>query len=421
MSDTPELIASERAAPLALLGHTNFRRVWLVGAIAGTMRWLDMLAIGVYVLEVTGSALIVAMTLFVRMLPMFLFGAIAGAYVETVDRKKLLSVFLFLLCGVYLMLFGLATAGILELWHLALGVFISGIYWALEMTVRRTMVAEIAGMDRISAAMGLDTCTNNATRALGPFVGGFLYESFGLEGTLILGATLHVTAGFVLLSVDYSTHRLAAGRPSILQNMIEGIRFVRSSRTVMATLAITIILNLFGFSFMSMVPVIAKEDLGLSPFPTGILMSAEGSGALLGALIIAFYAKHSRFHQIYLGGASLYICCVVLFSLSASFTPSFILLFVGGFGLSGFAAMQSALIIADTPIEKRNRVMGVLATCIGFGPIGIMTVGFIANQLGASTAVLLMSSSGLMLMVCAGLYWPEMAKRRPPSVIPVQE
>lgn len=394
--------------PLELLKHQNFRRVWLVGAVAGTMRWLDMLAIGVYVLETTGSALIVAMTLFVRMLPMFLFGALAGAYAETVDRKKLLTVLLFLLCGVYIVLYVLARTGNLELWHLGLGVFFSGIYWALEMTIRRTMVAEIAGMDKISAAMGLDTCTNNATRMLGPFAGGFLYETFGLEGTLILGAVLHVIAGLILITVDYATHPSRDFRPSLITNMIEGIQFVRSSRAVTATLVITIILNLFGFSFMSMVPVIAKEDLGLSPFPTGMLMSAEGCGALFGALIIAFYAHHRRFHQIYFYGASLYIICVILFTLSSFFTSSFILLFIGGFGLSGFAAMQSALIISNTPIEKRNRVMGVLATCIGFGPIGILTVGLLANNLGASTAVFIMSTTGALMMLVAIYKWPEM-------------
>ncbi len=412
MPETQEKYAAGRHAPLALLAHKNFRRVWMVGAIAGTMRWLDMLAIGVYVLETTGSALIVAMTLFVRMLPMFLFGAVAGAYVETVDRKKLLTGFLFLLCGVYVVLFVLISTGNLELWHLAVGVFISGIYWALEMTVRRTMIAEIAGMDRISAAMGLDTCTNNATRMLGPFAGGFLYETFGLDGTLVLGAILHVSAGFVLISAEYASHRAPGARPSILLNLMDGIRFVRSSRPVMATLVITIVLNLFGFSFMSMVPVIAKEELGLSPFPTGVLMSAEGAGALFGALIIAFYARQTRFHQIYFFGASVYIGCVVLFSLSPYFTPSFLLLLIGGFGLSGFAAMQSALIIGYTPIEKRNRVMGVLATCIGFGPIGIMTVGFLANNLGASTAVLAMAGTGAVLMICAVSYWPEMRKVR---------
>ena len=414
MSEPPKPTSSGRSgSPLALLRQKNFRRVWLVGAVAGTMRWLDMLAIGVYVLEVTNSPLTVAMTLFVRMLPMLLFGAVAGAYAERVDRKKFLVKFLFLLAGVYFVLFLLAYTGNLELWQLSIGVFISGIFWALELTVRRTMIAEIGGMKNISAAMGLDTCTNNATRALGPFVGGFLYETFGLEGTLILGTTLHIIAGFMMMQVVYVSEPVRGVRLSIVENIIDGVQFIRSSRTVMATLAITIVLNLFGFSFMSMVPVIAKNELGLSPFPTGVLMSAEGCGALVGALLIAFFANSRRFHQIYFFGASLYLCCVIVFSISAYFTSSLLLLLVGGFGLSGFAAMQSALVIGNTPPEKRNRVMGVLATCIGFGPIGILIVGMLANQWGAASAVTFMSGTGIVLLICAILFWPEMRKIKP--------
>lgn len=404
--------ASSHRAPLALLLQRNFRRCWLVGALAGTMRWLDMLAVGVYVLEVTSSPLLVAMTLFVRMLPMFLLGAVAGAWAERVDRKKLLVVSLFILATVYGGLFIIFKSGALELWHLFVGIFFSGTFWVLEMTVRRTMIAEIAGMDNISAAMGLDTCTNNATRMLGPFVGGFLYETFGLDGTLVLGASAHAVAGFMLMAVVYDRLPTTGLRLSIVANILEGMRFVRSSRPVMATLVITLILNLFGFSFMSLIPVIAREELGLSPFPTGVLMSAEGCGALLGALVIAFFVESKRFHQIYFGGASLYICCVLFFAVSPYFTISFLLLFIGGFGLSGFAAMQSALIIANTPPERRNRVMGVLATCIGSGPFGILAVGMLADQLGAAMAVMVMSIIGVALMVGAVLMWPEMRKLR---------
>ena len=78
--------------------------------------------------------------------------------------------------------------------------------------------------------------------------------------------------------------------------------------------------------------------------------------------------------------------------------------------MSGFAAMQSALVIGNTPPEKRNRVMGVLATCIGFGPVGILIVGMMADQLGAANAVTLMSGIGIALMICVTLFWPEMRK-----------
>lgn len=409
--------ARPRAVPLQLLAQRQFLLTWLAGAFAGVIRWLDVLAIGVYVLEVTGSALMVALTLFVRMVPMLLFGAVVGAIAELVDRRKLLITGLIGLAGVYGLMGVLALNGSLQIWQMAIGVFLGGVFWSMELPVRRTMIVEIAGLERIGPAMGLDSSTNNLTRMVGPFIGGFVYEMAGLPGTMAIGAALYLVAALLLTFVDYGRAPGAVGTSSILANIIEGLRQVRANRTIAGVLVITVFLNLFGFSYVSMVPVIARQELGLSPFPTGVLMSAEGLGAFIGALLIAFLAQPRRFNQLYLGGAILYLCCIIVFTLSPWFELSLGVLWIGGFGISGFAAMQSALIIAASPPAMRNRIMGVLAMCIGFGPLGILLTGLLADQLGASTAVLITATTGLFAMIGAGLYWPEMRRLR--EVAPV--
>ncbi|MAF48136.1 MAG: MFS transporter [Rhodospirillales bacterium] len=412
LSDSDPSTGKTRAAPLILLAQKDFRRAWIAGALTGIMRWLDVLAVSVYVLQITNSAFMVALTLFVRIIPMFLFGAAAGAFAEMVDRKKLLVGSLIFLAAIYGVLAWLAWTGTLEIWQLAVVVFCSGCFWTLELPIRRTMIAEIAGIERIGATMGLESSTNNLTRMLGPFVGGLLFELTGLHGTLALGTILYLTAAFVLMPIAYGSAPRTGERPSILGNIIEGFQYVRTSRAIMATLAITIIINLFGFSFISMVPVIAKQELGLSPFPTGILMSAEGCGAFFGALLIAFYAPPRRFRQIYLGGSCIYLGGILMFALSPYFGTSLALLWVGGFGVAGFTSMQSALIISNSPPEIRNRVMGVLTMCIGIGPLGILIVGSLSEQLGAPTGILITSSTGLIGLVCAVLIWPESRKLR---------
>ena len=380
--------------------------------MASTVRWLDILAISVYVLAVSGSAFLVALMFFLRMLPLFLFGALAGAVAETMDRRKLLIVCLSIIASIYAVLSGLAWSGLLELWHLGIGVFIGGLIWALELSVRRTMIAEIAGMDQIGAAMGLDASTNSFTRMLGPFAGGFIFELTGLYGALAAGAALYASAAFLLYFIDYGRAGDGRDHPPVFSSIAEGFRFVLGSRIVAGTLVVTIIFNLFGFSFMSMVPVIAKEELGLSPFPTGILMSAEGFGAFIGCLLIAFFAHPRRFQQMYVGGASMYLCCILVFALSSYFALSFLALWVAGFGVAGFAAMQSALIISNTPPEIRTRVMGVLSMCIGFAPVGILFVGALARQLGPVPGVLVLSATGIFAMIGTMLIWPEMLRPR---------
>jgi len=403
-----------RAQPLILLGQRDFRRVWLAGALGGFMRWLDVLAVSVYVLQITGSAFFVALTLFVRIIPMFLFGAAAGALAEMVDRKKLLVVAMAILAGVYGLFAWLAWTGALQVWQLGIVVFFSGVYWTLELPIRRTMIAEIAGMEHLGATMGLESSTTNFTRMLGPFVGGFLFELTGLPGTLALGTLLYGIAAIAMAPVAYARAPGGPERPSFFANILEGFEYARTSRAIMATLAITIILNLFGFSFVAMVPVIAKNVLGLTPFPTGILMAAEGCGAFVGALLIAFYAKPARFRQILLGGSCLYLGCIWLFSMSSIVALSMTLLWIGGFGVAGFAAMQSALMIASAPPEMRNRIMGLMTMCIGIGPLGILVVGSLSEILGAQTGILITTTTGLLGLAATIIIWPEMRKRMAP-------
>ena len=412
MSDTQPLPgAKTRAAPLMLLAQRDFRLVWLAGALGGFMRWMDVLAVSVYVLQITGSAFFVGLTLFVRIIPMFLFGAAAGALAAMVDRKKLLVVSMFFLAGVYGSLAWLAWTGELQVWQLGIVVFFSGTFWTLELPIRRTMIAEIAGIENLGATMGLESSTTNLTRMLGPFAGGFLFELAGLPGTLFVGLVLYLIAAFAMMPVVYARARPKGERPAFFANILEGLGYARTSRSIKATLAITIVLNLFGFSFVSMVPVIAKNVLGLSPFPTGILMAAEGFGAFIGALLIAFYAKPSRFRQIYFSGTCIYLGCIFLFALSPVFGFSITLLWIGGFGVAGFASMQSALMIASAPPEMRNRIMGLLTMCIGVGPLGILIVGTLSEILGAPTGILITSSTGIVGMICATILWPEMRKR----------
>jgi MFS family permease len=398
-----------------LLQDYQFRHVWMAGALVGVMRWLDVLAVGVYTHQQTGDPLLVATMLFLRMLPMLLFGAVIGAYAERVNRKWLLVVGIVTIGVLYAGLGTLAYMDAITLWHVGIGAVLSGLFWAMEMPVRRTMIGEVAGSNRIGAAMGLESATNNFTRMLGPSVGGFLLEVIGLHGAYFVGVGLYAAGALLLLGV--STGSEISGRgTSIITVMRDGVATIRATRMVQAALIVTVFVNLWGFSYVSMVPVIGKVEMGLTPFPIGILMSAEGAGAFFGALLIAFKATPAWFGRIFWFGSLIYLAVVFLFSISGIFWIALPVLFFGGFGIAGFATMQSALILANTPPERRNRVMGVLAMCIGFGPLGILHVGFLADQFGAATAVSIIAIEGFVALCVAGYFWPELRRLARPKI-----
>ncbi|HEX6110732.1 MAG TPA: MFS transporter [Geminicoccaceae bacterium] len=403
------------SAAASLLADPAFLRVWLTGGIAGVLRWLELLAISVYVLEVSGSPFLVALMTFLRMAPMFLFGIPAGALADRHDRKQLLLFGLLVLAGAAGVLAVLALQGGIALWHIGLGTFLNGIFWASEFPVRRIMLGEIAGVARLSRAMALESATSNATRMIGPALGGVMIQMIGLYGVYALGAILYLACAVLVLPVAYRS-AAAATSASLLGMLREGWRFARGERLIMGALAVTVIVNLWGFAYITMVPVIGELALGLSPVLIGVLMSTEGLGAVIGALLVARYDRPRQYTRIYTGSSAAFLLGVLAFALSTSVPLSLVLILFCGIGIAGFAVMQSTITFLAAPAAVRSRIMGLVTVAIGAGPIGMLYVGVLADWLGASTAVVLLAIQGLLALGLAAWYWPEM--RRPVDLMP---
>lgn len=399
----------------SLLTDPAFLRIWIAGGLVGTIRWLEVLAVGVYTYQITGSPFIVATMLFARMVPTMLLGAFAGALAERVNRRHLLMAGLIVMCLVSVSLTALAVSGRLAIWHVALGAVLSGIFWSGEFPVRRTMLGEMAGLGRLSAAMALDSAINNFTRMLGPLVGGAMLTAVGLEGAYALGVLLYAVAFLNMATLSFEErHSVDAAPVGLLRSINEGVAYIRTNRLIAGTLVVTVFVNLFGFSYVSMVPVIGEQRLGLGAVAVGVLMSAEGFGALIGSLCVAAWVRTRHFTAIYMLGSTLYLAMILAFSLSPWYTAAIVLLFTGGLGIAFFGSMQSTLIFFSAIPRMRTRIMGVLVACIGAGPIGVLHVGLLAEWLGAHQAVTIIAVEGLVALAACALIWPEL--RRPPEL-----
>ena len=140
--------------PASLLREPEFLKIWLAGGVANTVRWVEMLAIGVYVFDTTGSPFLVALPVVIRTLPIFLFGSLVGTLAANRDRRR---IYLVAVSGMLLVSIGLgalAWAGQLSLWAIVGGAFLTGLAWSSEHPVRRVLSGEIAGRQRLGSAMG---------------------------------------------------------------------------------------------------------------------------------------------------------------------------------------------------------------------------------------------------------------------------
>jgi MFS family permease len=351
-----------------------------------------------------------------RLAPMLHCGPLIGAIGDRYERSHVLLISLMIVSATSITLGALAFTGAITLWQIALGAIVSGAFFAGDMTLRRIMSAEIAGTARLGQAMALDAVNTHGTRMLGPALGGLLLQTLGLYGVYLLGALLYLVGiGLILRSHDRSR---AAGSESgaILSTLREGWRYVRARRVIVGVLVVTLVANFWGFAYIPMVPVIGEQVLGLSAFPIGVILSVQGFGALVGALVIASASEPRTYTRIFLASTTVFLLGVLGFGLSTWFALSLLLNLICGVSIGGFSVLQSSILILAARPEVRSRVMGVLAVAIGAGQLGgMLHVGLLADWLGAAAAVQLMAAEGLAALALTALLWPEMRRASDPA------
>ena len=405
---TPDAHPTDAGSRLALLRDRSFLSVWIAGAGWNTIHWLELLAVGVFVFERTGSPFLVALMGVLRIVPFALFGALAGAMGARVDRRLALLGALASMVPMSVGLGLLAASGHIEIWHIALASFIGGMVWALDFPVRKTLIAEIVEMERVGAAMALDSVTSSGSRMLGPVFGGLLLELVGLQGMYYLSAALYTISAASIAWLPAGVHRGGSGGAGLLSSVLGGLAHLRTAPALAGIMTVTIVLNLWGFPVLTMIPVIGEETLGLSAFPVGLLASAEGAGALLGAIALALWARMPYFRRIYMLGTCAYLLAALAFGCSKWAVLSGVVLLAAGLASAGFGVMQSSLVVLNSPLALRGHMMGVLSVCIGMGPVGFLHVGVLASWLGAPLAVIIITLEGLVALAWCLWRWPEL-------------
>ena len=386
-----------------LLRSPDFLRLWLVGAFANAMRWLELLVSGLFAWEVTHSALAVTVVVALRQIPQLLFGAFAGAISEALNRKLIVMASLLGPAIVSTVLATLATMGELQLWHVAIGNLLSGTMWASEMSTRRRMVGEAAGPHRIVNAIALDSATSAATRMVGPLLGGMAFEWLHMRGAYTLTALVQFLGAFAMSGLVYAqvTRRLNLMR--IPHEIVEGLRFAWTKPTILLVFGVTIVTNAFAFAYSGLVAPLGLAAFNVSPALVGLLAAGEPLGALIGGALIAMGVVRMDRRLAFAGGAALFMVALIVMALSPSFWFAFAILVLGGFGTAGFGNMQSTLMLTEAPPDVRSRLMGVVTVCIGTGPLGQLAAGAISDQLGPRSAVIVMAVTGLALT--AAMVW----------------
>ena len=388
----------------ALRAHRNFRIFWIGQAVSLTGTWVQIVAQGWLALELSNDPFIVGIVSAAGSFPVLVFSLYGGVIADRYDKRKLVIIGQALLAVEAALLWWFVISDTITIPGLiALAIF-AGVVSAFEIPARQALLIELVVREDIMDAIALNTSAFNLARILGPSIaaaviaGAGLAWCFGLN-TLSFAAVL---AGLFMLRLP--PHVRALGRPSPMAGLKEGIRYMFATKEIIVIMRMVAVFSVFGVPFLTLMPVFAREALGLDATGYGLLMTSTGVGALSGALFLAAVGGRVRRGRLF-AIASLAFP-LLLIALSATSQPpvaAFVVL-LAGLGMILQTALSNGILQSVVPDELRGRVMSAyVVVYIGFAPIGSFAGGALARVIGIEWT--LAAGGGVILLFALWTFW----------------
>ncbi len=392
----------------ASLQHRDFRLLCVEIGLTNASRWMEFLVVGLVVLKLTNSPFWVGVIAAVRSWGWFL-GPVGGVLADRFDRRKLIILVQatnVLQAGVLLTLLALDRAGIGEILILAV---VSSLVYAMEYPSRHALMVDLVGRESVPNAVAVSRMALDVTSIAGPFLAGTFMQLFSPAGGYALVVAFYgvCLAAVVLIRPRPPLERGAGA----WRELRAGAGYIRRNQAAGSILFLALLANLLGFPFMfGLVPVFARDILGVGPALTGLLMAASGVGALMGSLTLATLGNRGRDFRLMMVGFIVWGGLLALFALSRWYGLSVALLLVAWAGQSVAMSVGTSLLLTVVRPEMVGRVMGVRALMVIGLPIGSLLLGVGAERLGPSLALALFGLALLGTVLAVGLLRPQLRR-----------
>jgi len=387
----------------AALRHRNFR-LFISGqfiSLCGT--WMQVIAQGWLVLQLTDSAFAVGLVTALGSLPILLFTLYGGVIADRVNKRRFILLLQSLMLAEALTLAILTATHLITVhWVMGLAVF-SGLLSAFEVPTRQSFLAEIVHREHLMNAIALNSSAFNLARVVGPAIAAGLIATVGLAACFFANAASYLAVIASLLRMEPGQSP-APRTESVASALRQGFAFVFGNRWPRALVVLIATFSIFGFSFLPLMPVFARDVLRVGASGYAALVAAIGIGAAAAAFFLAGFGHRVRRSRLVLGSAMLFGVVLLAASLAPEFWSALFLFTATGcvMALNGIAA--NTMLQSEAPDQLRGRIMGFYSFMVlGLAPFGSFQAGWIAEHFGVRIAFAL---GGLVcLLVAAGVAW----------------
>lgn len=393
------------------LRHRNFRLFFAGQLVSLIGTWMQNTAQGWLVYQLTGSKMLLGVVAAVGSTPMMLFSILGGS---VADRHSKRTIVMWTQTGMMACAFAFAAlvwSQQIRIWQILVLAALGGLAMAFDMPARQSFMVEMTSREDLMNAISLNSSIVNGARVVGPSVAGLLMARFGLASCFLLNGLsfLAVIAGLWLMRLP--EHVQPARTSSAWAHALEGFSYVWQHRRLRTMLILFAIVGVFGWSYSVLMPAFARDALGVGETHYGLLLSANGIGALLGALTVAAIGPQADRRLLVFGGLGLFSAMLLLLALVHSYYLALLCLAVGGWGMLLFFSTLNTLLQTASADEMRGRVMGIWALVFGgMTPIGGLEAGTLSHYAGVRWA---MAIGALVCAVAALVVWLIVRQRRP--------
>ncbi|HUG17176.1 MAG TPA: MFS transporter [Thermomicrobiales bacterium] len=383
----PEPAAGLGYGRFSALSVPAFRTYFIATVISNTGSWMQIVGQGWLVLELTDSPFYLGLVGLVRAVPTILLSMIGGVLADRFDRQRILLITQSVVMAASIALAALTLAGIITVWQILLVTFISAIFFAVDNPTRQALVPDLVGRERVTSAIGLNAAAWNAAAVIGPSIAGVSIALISIGGAFLINAASFIPVLIAIFLMPPLERRASSGR-SMLRQLVDGMSYIRANRVVWGILLLIAIPSICARPYVQMMPVFARDVLGLGASGYGVLMAASGVGALFGALTLAsINTARGRGTLLLVVTASLG-ASLVAFSWSHWLVPSLALVVAVGGTSTLMMSLANSLLQGTVAAEVRGRVMSVYTLIAGgLMPLGSMLLGGVGTVIGVPLAV----------------------------------
>jgi MFS family permease len=403
---------------LEALRYREFRLLWYGQVFTSMATWMDSIARGWLIYELTNSSFQLGLVRGVQAIPTLLLSPIAGSAADLYSRKTQILIAQVVDGLLYTWVAVMIITGDIQPWHVYVTSLGLATVQAFQLPSRSAMISDSVPANCLTNAMGLNAVVFNSARSAGPALAGVLIAFYGTAGSYSVQAMFYLlaTVWTIMLRPEQRTSAASDARTahgeSFGRNIIEGWKFSWKNYEVRVGLLVVSVAMFLLIPFTTLLPVFARDILQVGARGQGILLTCMGIGALFSSVLVAFVGDRMPRGLFMIGGVGLYGILLVIFAASSSFALSMALMFMIGLCHVTSHALIQIVVQSYSPSEFRGRTMAIFHMTQVILVIGAMFIGGLASLIGARWAATWMSVTGTAAMIAIYVLMPRARKIR---------